>query len=338
MEIPSEYTNYLSTPCDPNEIDRLSKIVFIEGHLERLDDLLVAILPLAHMVYYRYIRYLDDREYAKDDLISESVLRLYQDMYLRWDKYIHVSYYYSYYSVILRNGMIGLVHDYHNYYMMDDLDPEEPATSEGIRGTYDKVELEILKDSVKKSIVETSERILKCRRVNTNLLMNILNIKYVNKSSLNSLRSRVRVLGVSSNLFDFYCEHVDYVYKLSYNYQYAQLGGKDKMVNRISGIIDRFEDVTYKSLSVNYYDSIIPEVYAEFGEEVTKKFVRTFSGRTIQVPDYRDFCDNLLGGVVVTLSAGDKSNLYRVAEEHNIPYRVLARIYNKAMKVEQLSR
>lgn len=333
MEL-SEYEYYLRKPCDPEEIVRLSKIVFVEGHLDRLDDLLIAILPLANITYYRCIKYLDDREYAKEDLISDAILRLYQDMSLRWDKYIHVDSYYDYFCRILRNGMIGLVHGYHNFYMMDDIDPEVTTSCDMDEDAYLNVEIDILKDSIKKNIIETSTRILNCRRVNTKLLLSILQLKYVENSSLESLRSRVRVLGVSNSLFNFYCEHVSYVYKLSYNYQYAILGGRDKMIKRISGIIDRFEDVTYRTMSINYYDSIIPEIYAEFGPDIAKKFVKTFSGRTVQVPEYRDFCDDLLGGIVLTLAAGDKSNLYRVSEEHHIPYKILARIYNKASKFD----
>lgn len=328
------YEHHLHKSCNPEEIVALSKTVFVEGHLEKLDDLLLAILPLANIIYYRYIKYLDDREYAKEDLISDAILRLYQDMSLRWDKYIHIESYYEYFSQVLRNGMIGAVHGYHNYYITDELDIENNNDDEIVDNTYDEVEISMLKASIKKSIITTAERILRCRAVNTNLLLNILKVKYVEKSELESLKSRVRVLNISNSLFNFYCEHVDYVYKLSFNYQYAILGERKNMVSRISSAIDRFEDVTYRMLSTNYYDSIIPEIYAEFGADIAKKFVRTFSGRTVQVPQYRDFCDDLLGGVVLTLADGDRSNLYRVAEEHQIPYKVLARIYNKAIKFD----
>lgn len=330
----SSYEQQLCKPCNPEEIVRLSKVVFVEGHLDKIDDLLVAVLPLANIVYYKHIKILDDREYAKEDLISDAILRLYQDMTLRWDKYIHVDSYYDYFSTLLKNGMIGLVHSYHNYYVMDDVDPETINTGDYIENAYDTVEMKMLKASINKNIIDTSERILKCRKVNTNLLINILKVKYVEKSSLDSLRSRVRVLGVSSTLFTFYCEHVDYVYKLAYNYQYALLGGRNKMIDRISSTIDRFEDITYRMLSVNYYDSIIPEIYAEFGADIAKKFVRTFSGRIVQVPDYRSFCDDLLGSVVLVLANGDKSNLYQIAEDYQIPYRILSRIYNKASKYD----
>lgn len=333
----SVYESQLYKTCNPYEIIELSKVVFIEGHLDKIDDLIVAILPLANLIYYKYIRSLDDREYAKEDLISDAVLRLYQDMTLRWDKYIHVESYYDYYSTVLRNGMIGLVHGYHNYYSVDELDPDNikiDDTSSTYQEDYNTVELRMVRASIKKNAIELSERILKCRRVNTNLLLNIFRIKYVEKSDLNSLRSRVRVLGISTTLFNFYCEHVDYVYRLAYNYQFATLGGRDTMINRISSIVDRFEDVTYRMLSTTYYDSIIPEIYAEFGADITKRFVRTFSNRTVQVPDYNNFCDDLLGGVILTLANGDKSNLYRVAEEYQIPYKSLARIYNKAIKYD----
>lgn len=331
----SVYNQYLFKQCDPEEITRLSKIVFVEGHLDRIDDLIITILPLCNIVYYRFIKPLDDGEYAKEDLISDAILKLYQDMKLRWDKYIHVDSYYEYYSTILRYGMIGLVHGYHNFYALDDVDPETIKSEEVINNDYDCVEMNILKESINSQIIETAKNILKCRKVNTNLLLNILNIKYVEKGSIDSLKSRVRVLGISNNLFNFYCEHVDYVYRISYNYQYAILGGKTKMIERISNTIDRFEDVTYMMLSKEYYDSIIPEIYAEFGADIAKKFVKTFSNRTVQVPSYRNFCDTLLGGVVLSLSDGDKSNLYRIADEYHIPYRTLVRIFNKAIEYEK---
>ena len=330
MENP--YSSYLCKPCDPEAIVSLSKVVFVEGHLDKLDDLLLAILPLANIVYYRHIKYLDDSEYAKEDLISDAVLRLYQDMSLRWDKYIHIESYYEYFSRILRNGMIGLVHEYHNYYAVDDVDIEAINYDGTMEDAYMEVEVKILKESIKKNIIDTTESLLKCRRVNTSLLVNIFRSRYVEKSDISSLKSRVRVLGIHPNLFNFYCEHVDYIYRLSYNYHYAILGGKQKMIDRLSSVIDRFEDTTYRILSTNYYDSIIPEIYAEFGADVAKKFVRTFSGRTVQVPNYRDFCDDLVGSIVVTLANGDKANLYKVSEDHNIPYKSLARIYNRAIK------
>lgn len=331
----SVYNQYLFKQCDPEEITRLSKVVFVEGHLDKIDDLIIAILPLCNIVYYRFIKSLDDGEYAKEDLISDAVLRLYQDMTLRWDKYMHVESYYEYYSTVLRHGMIGLVHGYHSFYALDDVDPESIKSEEVVNNDYDVVEMNILKESLSAQIIENAIRILKCRKVNTNLLINILKIKYVEKDSLDNLKSRVRVLGIPNTLFNFYCEHVDYVYKIAYNYQYALLGGKRKMIDRISNTIDRFEDVTYKMLSEEYYDSIIPEIYAEFGADIAKKFVKTFSNRTVQVPSYRSFCDTLLGGVVLSLSEGDKSNLYRVAEEYHIPYRTLARIFNKAIEYDK---
>lgn len=330
----SSYNYNLYKPCNPDEIVSLSNVVFVEGHLDRLDDLLVAILPLANIVYYKYIRHLDDREYAKEDLISDAILRLYQDMYLRWDKYIHIDAYYEYFSQVLRRGMIELVHSYHNYYVVDDIDFENARYEGVVDNTYDEVEISLLKSSIKSQIINMSERILVCRKVNTNLLLNIFRLKYIENSSLDSLKSRVKVLGINTNLFNFYCEHVDYVYKLAYSYQYALLGGKDKMASRISNTIDRFEDITYKALSIEYYDSIIPEIYAEFGADIAKKFVKTFSGRTVQVPEYRNFCDSLLSGVVVALSGGDKNNLYKVSEEYQIPYKILSRIYNKAIKLD----
>lgn len=328
------YDQYLTKPCDPAEIVRMSKLVFIEGHLEMVDDLLLVLLPLAHLVYYKNIRYLDDREYAKEDLISDAIVNLYQDITLRWDKYIHVESYYTYFSNVLRNSMISLVHSYHNYYSQDELDPESIKSDEDSSDAYDAVDMQMMRDSLEEAIASTSRRILSCRSVNTNLLLSIFDCIYVKKSGLGSLSSRVRVFGISSSLFNFYVDHVGYVYRLAYNYQYALIGGKDKMALRIEDTISRFEDVTYRILSNKYYDTIIPEIYAEFGSDIAKKFVKTFSGRNVQVPRYQDFCDDLLGGVVVALTDGNKDNLYKVADEYKIPYRTIARIYNKAIKFD----
>ena len=326
------YNYYLRKPCDPEEIVRLSKYVFVEGHLEALDDLILVILPLAHIVYYKNIKYLDDREYAKEDLISDTILRLYQDMLLRWDKYIHVDSYYDYFKVILKNGMIGLVHEYHNYYSQDELDCDVVLRDFNDTYVYEQVEFKILKESLYNHIIDTTRKLLKCRQKNTNLLLSIFNCKYIKKEGLESLKSRVKVLGISSSLFNFYCEHVDYVYKLSYTYHCAVIGGKVNVVGDMSSTLDRFEDITYRMLSVAYYDTILPEIYAEFGPSVAKKFVKTFSNRTVTVPSYRDFCDNLLGGAVYSLAQGNRKKLYDLVEQYHMPYRTLLRIYNKAAK------
>lgn len=328
------YQQHICKPCNVEEIDRLSKVVFIEGHLDKVDDLILAILPLANIIYYKYIRYLDDREYSKEDLISDAILRVYQDITLRWDKYIHVESYFEYFSGILRIGMIDLVHKYHNYYIQDELDPESLTTED--TNIYDDIEMNIVKENIKRQIIHTAESIIKKRPVHTNLLLSILDCKYVSKKGLDSLSSRIRVLGISKKLFNFYCDHITYVYKLAYNYQYAMLGGKNKMISRISDTLDRFEDITYRILANNYYDSIIPEIYAEFGIDIARKFVKTFSGRSVQVPEYRNFCDDLLGGAVVSLAKGDKSNLYQIADDHHIPYRTLARMYDKAIKFDNV--
>lgn len=330
----SEYERNLFCACDYEKINELSKVVFVEGHLEKLDDLMLVLLPLVNAIYYKCIRSLDDREYAKEDLISDAALSLYQDMYLRWDKYIHIEAYYAYYSRVISNTMIGLVHKYHNFYSIEDVDLELVSLEEPNATTYDLIESRLLRESLQKDILDTAAHIIQCRPVNTNLLLRIFNCIYVEKSGLESLKSRVRVLGISNTLFSFYCEHVRYAYKLSYNYHYANLKGKEKMMKRISETIGRFEDVTYKMIAENYYDTILPEIYAEFGADGAKKFVKTFSNRTIQVPDYKNFCDTLLGGIVLALVDGDRSNLYTVAEEYGIPYKTLSRIYNKASKYE----
>lgn len=327
----SEYTRRLFSTCDIEKINTLSYKIFKEGQLELIDDLIVDLLPLANIIYYKYVKSLDDYEYAKDDLISDAITILYRDMKYRWDKYIKVDFYSEYYSTSFKNIMLSLVHGYHNYYLTNDVDPEFMNSGIPDENHFENVEYELLKTSVREQMISFAKRVLSCRHVNKNLLLSIFEYKYIEHQDLEALMSRVRVLGLSKNLFNFYVEHVDYVYRLSYNLQYAVLRGNQKMIDRISEKLSRFEDATYRSLVSAYYDTVIPEIYAEFGEEVAAKFVKTFSNRTIHVPAYRDFCDTLLGGAVVTLAQGDKENLYDVASDYNIPYRTLSRIYNKAI-------
>lgn len=104
------------------------------------------------------------------------------------------------------------------------------------------------------------------------------------------------------------------------------------MVLRMDDILKRYESPTYGILSENYSDSLIPELYAELGPDLAKRFVKVFSGRTVKVPDYRDFCDDLLGGIVYSIADGDKEKLYQVAADNDLSYRSLSRMFDKASK------
>ena len=153
-----------------------------------------------------------------------------------------------------------------------------------------------------------------------------------NNPEAKSLRSRLKVIGIYEDTYEVLSNHVIYLHKLAYNYQKSLLKGNTRMQLRIEDMIKRNESPTYEILSNNFGESIIPEIFAEFGPDVAKKFVRTFSGQEVKVPDYQQFCDDLLGGTVYSLARGDKQNLYQIALDNKLPYRVLARMFDKVAK------
>jgi len=322
----------LNSEVQWEEIESLGVKIFKEGNLSLVDDLIVLVIPLLNIVYYNHIVPLDDRHHAKDDLIQDALMEIYRDMKLHWDKYIYVDIYCQYITTIARSKMIDLVHRYHNYYSTTEYDPEILLSTTYV-DNYSSIETKILREEMQSSIISIARRILKCRKKHSRILETILESTYLDKSKdVRKLYNRFRVIGISEVQFKLLKDHVDYVYKLSYNYQKSIVLENSKMRLRIEDVISRFESPTYEILSSTYSDSIIPEIYAEFGPEVTRKFVRTFSDKTVKVPDYQDFCDHLLGSTVLSLSKGDKDNLYQLSADYKIPYRALSRIYNKVSK------
>ena len=329
MEFDGTLEPYLTSEVQWDKINELSCSIFKEGHLELIDDLIPLILPIINITYYESIQWLDDRYYAKEDLVQDAVLTLYKDMTLRWDKYIHVDDYYHYYKTVCRNVMINLVHYHHSYYSNDEYDPESEVERSTV-DSYKSVETKILKEDIENQIYELACRLGKCRVKQKKAILFLLDSMYRNKSKdYAKMKSKLRVVGVNREQFNFLFEHVLYIYRFAYNYQRAIIKGNSKMQLRMEDVINRFESPTYKILAENYMDSIIPELFAELGPDLAMKFVKTFSGKQITVPRYQEFCDDLVGGTVYALAGGDKDNLYRIASENNLSYRALLRIFNR---------
>lgn len=325
-----ELQRYLESPASWEKVNELGHIVFYEGNLDRVDELFISVLPIVHMTYYKYLLSLDDRGYAKEDLIQDSILEIYRDITLRWDKFIYVEDYFSYFKILCKNVMTTLVHVHHSYYMNCEFDPDvrNKLTDEY---KYAHVEAKLHKEYLQTSIISLVRKLAKNRTGSAKVLDYLITWKLVEKNTdINALKSRVntswwlRKSDISSLL-----DHVDYLYKLSYNYHLASERGDTKMIKRLDQIINRFEDSTYSILSKNYGNGILPEIYAEFGPELTKKFVKLFSGRKIDVPDYTEFCDDLVGNSLLSL-VDNKDDLYEISVNYGISYNKLLRIFNRA--------
>lgn len=323
----------LNTVIQWVEVTSLGDEIFKEGHFERLDDFIILILPIINMTYYQSIRSLDDREYAKDDLIQDTVVALYRDMSLRWDKYIRVENYGEYVKTVSRNIMINLVHRYHNYYSTVEYDPDTAGANSDSAREYSVVEAKLLKKQFDTQILEMTRRLASYRKDANQLLQRIITSLYIDKDEeMTRLKIRYRVLGVHYDKFNMYINHVKYLYRLVYNYQKALLRGDDKMSSQLEEVMDRFGSDTYETLTKNYGDTVIPELFAEFGRETTMKIVKVFSGQTIKVPDYRSLCDDLLGASVYQMANGRKEDLARLSEEYSLPYKTLSRIFDRQLK------
>ena len=327
---------HLNSQVNWSRINELGNLIFKEGKFEKIDEILVLILPLLNITYYKYVSWLDDRHYAKDDLIQDALLEIYTDIKFRWDKYIIVDNYPKYFETIAKNIMVNLVHAHHNYYKTTELDPETQYERVSYNDSYELTEAKLLKDALLKGILDTTRRLANCRKNQSKILNRIITEVYVegNAEALN-LKSKLRVLGIDRAQFDFLYDHVLYLHRFSYNYHKSLIRGRENMRLRLEEVIGRYESSTYEILATNYGDSIIPELFAEFGPDVTKRIVRIFSNRNLRVPDYRNFCDDLLGGTVYSLAGGDKSNLYKIAVDNNLSYRTLSRMYDKVAKFKE---
>lgn len=324
-------SSFMTKSPDYDEINRVGDLIFKQGEFELLDEYMMLIAPLINKSYYKYIASLDDSNYAREDLIQDTFLALYKDMKLRWDKYINVRNYYTYISSICTNIMTNLVHEYHSYYQTTEYDPELVLTSY-LDMNYERVDYQLAKESIFKNILVLVNKLASFRKSQCVLLKSIIRALYVDRAGLDKVKSRARVVYVNDQMFSFLVDHVKYLYKLAFEYHEALLKENGKVVDDLEIIFGRFSNVTYDILVDRYQYSILPEVYAEFGPELARRFVRSFSGRTVEVPNYQDFCDFLLSGTVMSMINGDKENLYKVAKDYKISYKSLRRIYNKTEK------
>lgn len=324
---------YLDSTVEYEKINELGNYIFKEGHLDYIDDLLLLVLPILHITYYKQIQRLDDRFYAKEDLLQDAIMEIYNDMRLHWDKYIFIDNYPKYFEAISRNVMVNAVHRHHSYYSNVEFNADLNYDLNSSKASFDSVEAKILNDSINSEIMVMT-RFLASKRGKYAKVLDLLITEIYENNNLEAenLKSRFRVIGIHDREFKVLHNHVLYLHKLSYNYQKSIMKGNQRMKLRIDDMLKRYESPTYEILSNNYGDSIIPEIFAEFGPDIAKKFVRTFSGQEVVVPNYQDFCDDLLGGTVYTMARGNKDNLYEIAKDNKLPYRVLLRMFNKVEK------
>lgn len=334
MDYKGSLEPYLDTYPDWVKINELGNSIFKQGNFELIDELTVELLPIINIVYYKSIKRLDDRYYAREDLIQDTLLEIYKDIKYRWDKYILVDNYPKYFESISRNVMVNLVHYHHKYYKeKSEFNPDINYGLIGQDNHFEIAEAEILKKEVSASILALTRKLATFRRKHAKILSKIIDEIYLNDNvQCLNLKSKLRVLGVDKEQFEFLREHVFYLHRFSYNYYRASIGGKSKMILRMDDVIKRYESPTYAVLAENYSDSLIPEIYAELGPDVAQRFIKIFSGRTLKVPDYRDFCDDLMGGTIYSMARGDKDNLYKIAADNNLSYKTLSRIFDRAKK------
>lgn len=323
--------DYLATPVDWNKVNELGYHVFYLGELDRLEELFLLVVPIVHMTYYQHLVKLDDRGYAKEDLIQDALLEIYKDMSLRWDKFIDVIDYYSYFKTISKNVMVTLVHQHHSYYSNVEFDPDvRSPNADEVRYSY--VEAKCLKQYFTESMLTLTRRLASCHTKYAKALDYLITWKYVEKKTdTNQLKSMMRVFGLTRAKVNFLLDHIQYLHRLSFNYYKAQELGEIELIQRMDAVFSRFDSDTYRVLSKNYGDTIIPEIFAEFGPEITKRFVKIFSDKQVFVPNYTHFCDDLFGVKLLTM-VNDKDELYELSTNYRLDYGTLSRIYDRAVK------
>lgn len=327
---------YLQAPVSWDKVNELGHEVFYNGNLGRVEELFYQILPIINMTYYKHLTQYDDRGYAREDLLQDAILEIYRDITLRWDKFIYVEDYYSYFKAICKNVMLSLVQVHHGYYLNVEFDPDirSPLSDDQ---KFSVIEARIHKEYLQESILQLTRRLARNRSGSSKVLDYLITWKLVNRNTdVSVLKSRVNTSWwLTRSDINFLLDHVDYLHKFSYNYYLAIERGESKMVTRLDQIISRFEDSTYSVLSKNYGNTVIPEIYAEFGPDLTKKFVKLFGGKQITVPNYTEFCDDMVGGSLLSL-VSNKADLYKISEEFGMPYSALSRIYDRAVKARNL--
>lgn len=328
------YQRILETPVDWDNINRLGHEIYHEAKFEKVDELFNAIMPILNIVYFTSITQWDDRGYAREDLLQDAALEIYRDMTLRWDKFIPVEDFYSYFKILTRNVMLGLVQYHHNYYLDSQFDPDiGNDLCDDL--SFKAFEASIHKEEILQGILELTQRICGNRSKYSKVLDCLITMKYIEGNGYvddKKFKRKMKSSGLSPKELDLLLDHVTYVHRFSYNYYLAKERGESKMIARLDRIISRFDSSTYAVLSRQYGNTVLPEIYAEFGPALTKKFVKLFGNKTITIPDYQTFMDDLVGGSLLSL-CNDKDDLYRIAAEYDLPYGKLARIYDRRVKV-----
>lgn len=331
MDDSKKYSDYLSAPVQLEKLTEVCNSIFKFGEFQRLPELTPLIMPIVNIVYYQSIRSLDDQSFAYDDLLQDVLLEIFSDMKLRWDKYIHIDNYYEYIKRTAYKIMVSAVHSYHNYYSVVELSPEEcePLVSKDTLQEY--VEMRLILSTFEGQVLERTHDLLKHRLGRKKLVRDIFNAIYILKDpdQLAKVHRMHHAMGVSHDLVKFYETRVRYVYSLVSQVCLESLKKGGSTMDEFHKIISRIESSDYETLSLLYGDSVLPEIYAEFGQDVLLRFVKLFGGMTLTIPDSRSVGDTILGGTVYNLAEGERDNLPRVSELYGMPLRVLQRIFDK---------
>lgn len=328
---------YLEKPADYEKINKISQSVFYQGNLDEIDDLFLEILPIVNVTYHKYIKTHDDRGSAYEDLLQDAILELYRDLTLRWDKFIDVEDHYNYFKTVCKNVMTGLVFEHHNHYIVDEIDDLESITSNELPMSYENSYSAMIARSTKeyyeKNFIPTIRNLAAKRRNYAKVLNYLITWRYVEgNSDITKLKGVMKVFGVNRTQINFLLDHIEYLYKLVYNYFKAEESDKVAVRDNLSKVMSRFDDKAYEIIATNYSDTILPEIYAEFGADIAKKFVKLFSGKQINVPDYKAFSEDLIGGIVLSVSGGSKENLYKISQKYSLPYGTLAKSFDRVEK------
>lgn len=319
----------LQTPVDYELINKLGHEVFYEAHFEKRNEFFDAILPIVNLSYYKYLTQLDDYD-VREDLLQDAIAEIWQAISLRWDNLIYVDDYYSYFKSMCKFTMLNLVQGYHGYYLNVEFNPDlRNNLTETL--SFESAEARIQRDFLQTAITDMTRRLCKHRKGYAKVLDFIVTWKYIDRDTdVSVVKSKLRnCWWLKRADVNFLIEHVKYLHRFSYNYYLAIERGQDAMVRRLEQVISRFEDSTYEILSKNYGDTVLPEIYAEFGPVQTKKLVKLFSGQNIKIPNYNNFVDDLVGGALLSI-AHSRDDLRQLSEEYNMPYTTLSRIYARA--------
>ena len=325
---------YLRTPLNYDQIEELSIKVFQESRDDLVEDLILSLYPLINIVYYESAWAYDEEESFKDDLIQDCSLVLFQEFTTRQEKFKDVKIYYSYYKSIIRNTMLKYIHRYQANFKETEIELDKISCIDS-KYSYSAVEAKINQGIILKDMVDIVRRIC-CKRVkHANLIDYYIDYRYVcGNKDMKTLKKRLQVSGVPYSDILNIIEFVDHINKFAKDFCYVHYRMEQREMDRLDQVMNRFEDSTYEVLAYKYGDSILPEFYAAFGPEVTKKFVSVFSGRTIEVPAYRDFTDDLLGGSLLSL-VDCEEQLEELAENSELSLGTLKRIYDKAVEVRE---